>query len=267
MTCPSPVPTPFTVYIAGVGWLGKVRIRIREPVNPDVKIERAKVPLQIPVCQPGPGIQDLNTLKIINAEGGMQATLRAVTALKSQIPPKKIYSVAVLKTERDTILAELMPYAKAKVNPLPQDVAQLKLRYKLLLAEIKSREARPAAGTRTYYVGLASKIAEFTAKLPQLSGKNAAQCQQMLQIMVEELEPQQVKLAVKVPVIEQPVAAASATKQPSSTPVVAAADLDFGPKNPLLPLATVLAPANIRSMDVLDYEKTRCGKLKPPPPP
>ena len=51
------------------------------------------------------------------------------------------------------------------MDPLPQDIAQLKLRYKLLLAEISSRETHPTAGARSYYVGLATKIAEFTAKL------------------------------------------------------------------------------------------------------
>ena len=157
---PRPSSDPVYCVCGGTG-LAKVRVRIREPVNPEIKIERAKVPLQIAVCgnfdiighvsrifqrytshyapcdmayfcahacahayrmlidacnlmlrpihvfrcQPGPGIQDLNTLRITNtirtAQGGAQATLRTVTALRSQIPPKKIYSVAVLKTERD----------------------------------------------------------------------------------------------------------------------------------------------------------------------
>ena len=69
--------------------------------------------------------------------------------------------------------------------------------------------------------------------------------------------------AVKVPVIEPPTTAASASAPERPIPPVATtAALDFGPKNPLLPLATVLAPANIRSMELLDYEKTRCGEIE-----
>ena len=46
---PRSSPDPVYCVCGGTG-LAKVRVRIREPVNPEIKIERAKVPLQIAVC-------------------------------------------------------------------------------------------------------------------------------------------------------------------------------------------------------------------------